>query len=224
MIASLLAGLAAGALASAHCAAMCGPLAAFAHAAAPHRTLYYLARIGMYVGLGLVAGVTGSALVGAGIGPWLAFAAGGALLLHAIARARRDWWPRQVAVSAAATGLSAVITRALSRLMGASAAWIRAHRVGGPMLLGVINGLLPCGLLYAALSTAVGIGRPAESALMMAGFGVGTAPVLIVVGSSADALRRALPPRVRGALPLAFVVLAVLLIVRGLSVPAAHMH
>jgi sulfite exporter TauE/SafE len=225
MIAALAAGLAAGVLASAHCAAMCGPLAMFAHASTSHRTLYHAARIGIYVALGVAAGLTG-ALAGSGIGTWLALAIAAMLLLHAIARARRDWSPASAhaARPPAVGGISAHAVRMLGRVTSASAGWIRTHRVGGPVLLGVINGLLPCGLLYAAVAAALGLGRPAESAAMMAGFGLGTTPILVVVGSSTDALRRALPLRVRRAFPLALVVMALLLIMRGLVPLLAHTH
>ena len=60
----------------------------------------------------------------------------------------------------------------------------------GALLLGLLWGWLPCGLVYAALATAVGTGSPARGALAMAAFGVGTLPALLLMGTLAGALSR----------------------------------
>jgi len=59
---------------------------------------------------------------------------------------------------------------------------------------GVVNGLLPCGLVYATLAIPVAIGRPVEGALAMAVFGLGTTPLLSAV---ALGLRRAVARDIR---------------------------
>ena len=46
---------------------------------------------------------------------------------------------------------------------------------------GVVNGLLPCGLVYAALAVPVAVGHPAWGALAMVAFGIGTVPTLSVI-------------------------------------------
>jgi len=46
---------------------------------------------------------------------------------------------------------------------------------------GVVNGLLPCGLVYAALAVSVAVGHPAWGALAMVAFGFGTVPTLSVI-------------------------------------------
>jgi hypothetical protein len=47
---------------------------------------------------------------------------------------------------------------------------------------GVVNGLLPCGLVYAYLALAAGAGGSLRGALAMALFGLGTMPLLALVG------------------------------------------
>lgn len=54
--------------------------------------------------------------------------------------------------------------------------------------LGLILGLLPCGLLYTAEIAAAGTGSPLKGALAMLSFGLGTAPALILVGLMASSL------------------------------------
>ncbi len=48
--------------------------------------------------------------------------------------------------------------------------------------LGLVLGFIPCGLLYAALSTAATLGNPVSGALGMAAFTLGTVPSLVAVG------------------------------------------
>lgn len=55
-------------------------------------------------------------------------------------------------------------------------------------LLGVALGFLPCGLVYAALAIAGGTGDPVLGALGMAGFAIGTAPILMIAGFAGAAL------------------------------------
>ena len=51
-------------------------------------------------------------------------------------------------------------------------------------------GLLPCGLSYAAFSRAIAAGAPLQGALMLAAFGIGTLPGLLLIGTGATALAR----------------------------------
>lgn len=76
--------------------------------------------------------------------------------------------------------------------------WI-AHQMGkvvskagssNRFLLGALNGLLPCGLLYAALAYATSLANPATSTLFMLIFGLGTFPALILAAALMSWLRQ----------------------------------
>jgi len=54
--------------------------------------------------------------------------------------------------------------------------------------LGLLNGLLPCGLLYAALGFSATMTTAWEGSLIMTSFGLGTAPALAAVGLGARLL------------------------------------
>ncbi|MEO6420143.1 MAG: sulfite exporter TauE/SafE family protein [Polyangiaceae bacterium] len=56
---------------------------------------------------------------------------------------------------------------------------------------GLVWGWLPCGLVYSALSIAVGTGSAKDGALTMIAFGLGTAPALLAMGTMASAVSRA---------------------------------
>jgi len=213
-------GLVLGVAGSGHCATMCGPLVALANPRtattrarerARHALLYHGGRLATYATLGAVIGLTGGALASAGLGRTVAWVAAGALLLQAAAawRTRRGGFRSPV---------GALITRAIGR----AGAWMRHHTVTGPMLFGALTGLLPCGLVYAALTAAAGVGGAADSGLFMLAFGVGTVPLLATVGLSAERISRVIPASLKRAAPIALVAVAVLLIVRASGSPATH--
>lgn len=61
---------------------------------------------------------------------------------------------------------------------------------GQALGLGFIWGWLPCGLVYSTLALAATSGDAVKSALLMLAFGVGTLPMLLVMGGFADSLQR----------------------------------
>ena len=217
IVPSVVTGLVLGAVGSGHCVAMCGPLVLLTTprgsppAVGPlrHAGLYHGGRVLTYVVLGLVAGLAGAVLVRAGFGRALAVVAGAVLVLQALA-----FVPR-VASALGSRRFGQGVTRALS----AAGVWMRQHRVQGPLAFGALNGLLPCGLLYAALTAAAGLGEPASAMAFMAAFGLGTTPVLMVLGLAGGTVSSRTPARVRRLAPVALALVGVLLILRGAAPP-----
>lgn len=117
-------------------------------------------------------------------------------------------------------GYGSSVVRGLERAGGGI--WRVAQRVGGgffppdtpgrALVAGSVWGLLPCGLVYGVLATALVSGSAGRGAAIMLAFGLGTLPTLIAAGLLADRLRRALQrPAVRlaaGALVVALGVTA----------------
>jgi sulfite exporter TauE/SafE len=67
------------------------------------------------------------------------------------------------------------------------------HRVRpGGFGYGLALGLLPCGLVYLALVGACAAGGPVMGAVFMVAFGVGTVPVLAMVGAGSHVIGRRL--------------------------------
>lgn len=59
---------------------------------------------------------------------------------------------------------------------------VKKSSLMGRFGLGLLNGLLPCGLVYAALAYSLTLQSAAKGAIFMAAFGLGTAPVLFLLG------------------------------------------
>ncbi len=156
MSAAFLAGL----LGSLHCIGMCGGFAASCARTPAGLPAWHLGRIGTYTLLGALAGAAGQLLPGPA---WIPAALASALLVwFALALAGLVPEPRLMP-----PGLVAAGTRAAE-----SAA------PGAQFIFGVVNGFLPCGLVYSALTIPVAVADPVRGALAMAAFGVGTVPAL----------------------------------------------
>ncbi|MEJ2541278.1 MAG: sulfite exporter TauE/SafE family protein [Gemmatimonadota bacterium] len=163
MIPSLTAAALAGLVGSPHCMGMCGGFAVACGSGMDRGAAWHLGRLFTYMGLGAMAGAAGAAipgpgwiaaLVSTGLLVWFALALGG------VVREPRFRIP----------GLTRLATRSAGRT-----------GFGGRLLFGMANGLLPCGLVYAALAVPVATGDPVVGALSMLAFGLGTVPALVAM-------------------------------------------
>jgi sulfite exporter TauE/SafE len=88
---------------------------------------------------------------------------------------------------------------------------------GTSFVFGLLNGLLPCGLLYVALSAAAATGSAVQSALFMGVFGLATIPLMLFLVLFSAQLGIQYRNQVRRLLPVFTALVAVLLILRGLD-------
>ncbi len=203
---------------SAHCAGMCGPYVAIcsarlggatAGARALLRGLFVGGRIATYVGIGAFAGAFGKIAQAAssrgGITGLLSIAAGLAALLFALSTAGLFPGPERFL---AAVGVDRFVRS------GAREAFL-APPYFSAALLGGLQGLLPCSLVYAAASRAAASASAAQGALTMLVFGLGTVPAILLFAFGSRALAPLLRLRRMAAVLLALV--GALLILRGLA-------
>lgn len=182
-----------------HCAAMCGGLVLASERAQaprpareqvlwPARRLLWNqlqlqgARVVSYGVLGAVAGWIGAGVLASGARPLqlALYALGSALLLglglwmlapHAAAR----WGAWLAPMQTLGRGLTRLVQPMLSHLLPFNTA-------GKRLTAGLLWGLLPCGLVYSALSLAFLTATPWEGALAMLAFGLGTMPHMLLAG------------------------------------------
>jgi len=159
-----------------HCLGMCGPLAC---AGSSERGFvpYHLGRIGVYAILGAVAGAIGDAIPGP---PWVMTTIS-AVLLVGFTAALAGWLPEP--------------KFAIPGLAKAGARFAKQKGPFARLAFGVVNGLLPCGLLYATLAIPVSTGSAVVGAMTMTLFGVLTAIPLTAAAFGMRKLMRR--PRVR---------------------------
>lgn len=87
-----------------------------------------------------------------------------------------------------------------------------------PVLIGgMLNGLLPCGLVYVALAGATTMQDPIHGALFMTFFGIGTLPMLLAVMIIGVRLQLPIRKHLTKWYPALIAVMAMLLILRGMN-------
>jgi sulfite exporter TauE/SafE len=199
-----------GVAGSMHCAGMCGPLAL----ALPRtgdgvpglvlgRLGYNFGRIATYCALGLVFGLAGKTLLLAGVQRWVSIVLGVALLAGLLTSRRLALWRP--------------VTALVERLKSCFSALLRRRSFAALVMLGLLNGLLPCGLVYVACAGATATGSILAGAQYMAAFGAGTVPMMLAISTSGKLVPIAWRLQLRKAIPVSVFLLATLLILRGLS-------
>lgn len=208
-----------GAAASAHCIGMCGPIALAVPSPAPGwraRALSTLilntGRITTYAVIGVAFGTFGKGLQLAGLQQGVSVVAGAVLLLSVTLPGVLERW--------SPTGRLALL---IARSRGALARNLQRTAPEALFLTGVLNGLLPCGLVYAAAIGAAAMGTSAQGALFMVLFGLGTWPALVALRMSGSMLGTNARGLLRRASPVLVSAMAVLLILRGLQLDIPFM-
>jgi len=213
MTALLLTALVMGALGSLHCIGMCGPLALALPVLSPHPLaklgagwLYNVGRVTTYAILGALLGLMGASFALVGFQQALSIIVGGLMLLFLFLPGSFSFKKS----GAHSQRFFGTIRNVLGKL------FVKKNYLS-IYLIGLLNGLLPCGLVYIAIAGAVTTGSVLYSSLFMAAFGLGTLPVMWAVaffGGFATAKARLL---IKKAYPYMVFVMACLLIIRGLD-------
>jgi len=84
-------------------------------------------------------------------------------------------------------------------------------------MIGLLNGLLPCGLVYMALAGALTTGSAEQGAFYMILFGLGTIPAMLSVSLIGHNLKQSHRVRLQKLMPFIILLFAVLFILRGLN-------
>lgn len=210
----LLAALSIGFVGSMHCIGMCGPIAlalpvhgksAFTRVAGP--LLYNMGRVLTYFVLGMVFGLLGKGFVIGGYQQWLSIIMGVTVLVIVLLPA------------SVKTRLSMinVIAPAIAKVKSLLGSFLKQRTAGSLFVIGVLNGLLPCGLVYLAVAGAIATGDVLKSGMFMAVFGLGTIPAMLFVTMAKTIVSVNIRGKISKAIPVFTVVMACLLILRGLD-------
>lgn len=159
---------------SLHCLGMCGPIfiAASNFYNSPREyvkplLLHHAGKIFSYAGLGLAMGLLGKGVSLLWFQNKVMIVCG--ILLMAMALGGMVKWK-------VLQGLNHWVAQKMGVLLG--------KKSKGSLLLGLVNGLIPCGLVYAAAIGAASTQNMLTGAFFMVFFGIGTIPALTVVGFS----------------------------------------
>jgi len=205
-------GLALGFVSSFHCIGMCGPLVLALPVQALPRVraiasilLYHSGRVGTYTLLGVLFGVAGRHIFMAGLQRLISIAIGVCILLVVIA----GKFARQR--TGALPGFFNLLKTLMQKL------WLKTSLLNFT-LLGALNGLLPCGMVYFALAASLSLGSVFSSALFMFSFGAGTLVLMLALHYFGSRyITAAVRGKIRRAMPVIMAFAGLLLIIRGLN-------
>jgi uncharacterized protein len=106
-------------------------------------------------------------------------------------------------------------SKIVSKLKSKFQEFFKSKSIMSLFMLGLLNGLLPCGLVYIALAGSFAAGGVLESGLYMAAFGFGTVPMMAALYFSKNLLTINLRKKLTAAIPYGVAIVAILMILRG---------
>ncbi len=203
-----------GLLGSLHCLGMCGPIAfslpgrfGTSSSLIASRLLYNGGRIAAYGLIGIFFGLIGATVALFAYQQVLSIATGSLILLWALSQF--PFVNKYFKFNA--SGLF------LKTFGGWFKRLYQKPSVLSLGLLGILNGFLPCGLVYLAALTSLNYGQVSESMVYMIFFGLGTVPMMFTLSFSGKLVNFQWKQRITAFIPYAAALIAVLFILRGLA-------
>jgi len=205
-----------GLFGSIHCAVMCGPLIVALQAGQKlswlqfvNKLLYQIGRISTYGILGLILGLLGNAASFQGWQQAFSIITGLFLLVFGFSYlfARNS------------STLAKWQTKAIQPFARTMGKWL--YKPGGSIVAGVLNGVLPCGMVYMALASAMNANTVFGSAQFMLLFGLGTLPLMIIFSLASNVSMKIVKVKFSTILPLLFIIMGIWFVLRGanLNIP-----
>jgi len=203
-----------GLVGSFHCVGMCGPIAL----ALPLKdnnwisrifsgSVYNVGRIFTYGILGFLFGLLGRGIQLAGFQRWISILLGIVMIISVLFP---YLFRQKITFSTLFSGFAV-------RLIGNLKKLFSKRTYFSLFLIGLLNGLLPCGLVYVAVAGSINTGDVLNGMLFMVLFGAGTLPMLFAVSLIGNLISLKIRRRVNRIIPYFIVFLGILFILRGMS-------
>lgn len=207
-----------GLLGSLHCAAMCGPLVlalpssgVSQRKALLNKLVYHIGRLMTYGLLGLLIASVGNAISFRGWQQGVSVGTGLLLLLAGVFMFAGKY----------STYLIQQQQRILAPLIKRMGYWL--FRPGGNLFAGMINGLLPCGMVYMALAGALSANSVWNGGFFMLFFGLGTLPMMLSIAVFGNFVRRYFRFNMATWLPAMFVLMGCWFLLRGANLDIPYL-
>ncbi len=213
-MAILISALVIGLMGSFHCAGMCGPIAI----ALPLHgntvlqkifggTLYNTGRTVTYGIMGAVFGLLGQGIHMIGFQQKVSVIMGAIMIISALFPAL---FKNQYTLDRSWFSIVGTLKKSIGQLF-----IIRSFK--SLFFIGLLNGLLPCGLVYMAIAGAIGTGNVTQGTLYMILFGLGTVPMMLAISLAGNILSLSVRKKINKLIPVLLVTVGLLFVLRGLS-------
>ncbi len=213
-MAILLSAILLGLMGSFHCAGMCGPIA-IALPLHGNTTLqkifggilYNSGRTITYGVMGAAFGALGQGMQLIGFQQKISVIMGALMIISVLFP---SLFKNQYSLDKSWTKVVAKLKTSLGKLFS-------VRSFSSLFLIGLLNGLLPCGLVYMAIAGAIGTGEITLGTLYMVIFGLGTIPMMLAISLAGNFLSTAIRNKINKLIPFLVVLVGLFFILRGLS-------
>ena len=203
-----------GLISSFHCVGMCGPIAMMLPVDRTNQAkkvsqiiTYHLGRLTAYGSIGLLFGLLGRGFFMAGLQQKLSLFIGIAMILVVLIPEKK----------LAEYNFSKPIFRLVSKLKSRLGQQFKNKSYKSFFSIGLLNGFLPCGMVYVALFGAIAMQTASLGVLYMVLFGLGTVPLMSTVVFIQSFLTVPVRNKIQKAIPYVAVFMGILFILRGLG-------
>ncbi|HQX04316.1 MAG TPA: sulfite exporter TauE/SafE family protein [Flavobacterium sp.] len=203
-----------GLISSFHCIGMCGPIAMMLPIDRSNQTkkvfqilLYHLGRLTAYGMLGLFFGILGKGLFLAGFQQKLSIFVGIMMIIFVIVPEKK----------LAQYNFSKPIYKLISKVKSHLGAQFKRKSPDALFTIGLLNGFLPCGLVYAALFGAIAMQSELLGVAYMVLYGIGTIPMMSAVVLLSNFITVPVRNRIQKLIPIVVILIGSLFIVRGMG-------
>lgn len=201
-----------GLMGSFHCVGMCGPIAISLPLRGKntlHKVsggiLYNIGRTVTYGLMGAVFGLIGQGFELMGFQRWISIAMGAIMILSVLTPAL---------FKNINSGKNIPFAGAVRKRIQALFA---KRSFGGLFFIGLLNGLLPCGLVYLAIAGAIGTGDFFYSIAFMVLFGLGTLPMMLFISLLGNMIGVTVRNKINKIIPVLVVIIGLIFVLRGLT-------
>lgn len=203
-----------GLISSFHCIGMCGPIAMMLPVDRTNQVkkvtqiiTYHLGRLTAYATIGFVFGLLGKGFFMAGLQQKLSIFIGITMIVIVLT-------PDKLF---ARYNFSKPVFKVISKIKSTLGSQFRNKSYKSLFTIGLLNGFLPCGMVYVALFGAIAMQSESLGVLYMILFGLGTVPLMSSVVYINSFLTVTVRNNIQKLIPYVAVIIGVLFILRGLG-------
>jgi sulfite exporter TauE/SafE len=174
--------------------------------------LYHIGRLSAYATLGLVFGILGKGFYMAGIQQSISIMVGIFMITIAVV-------PERIFMK---YNFSKPVYKVISNVKSSLGNQFKRKSPDALFTIGLLNGFLPCGLVYAALFGAIAMQNVTLSVTYMLLYGLGTIPMMSAVVYISNILSTPIRSKMQKMIPIVTVIIGTLFILRGLGLDIAY--
>jgi sulfite exporter TauE/SafE len=209
-----------GLISSFHCVGMCGPIAMMLPVDRKNEakrvvqiSLYHLGKLTAYGLLGLIFGLLGKSFYLAGLQQQLSIILGILMIVVAVV-------PEKIF---AKYNFSKPVYKIITKIKSSLGQHFKNKSYRSLFTIGLLNGFLPCGMVYVAIFGAIAMQSVSLGILYMILFGIGTIPLLTAIVYLSNIFSFSFRKTIQNMIPIVAIIIGMLFIIRGLGLDIPYL-